>query len=257
MRSIPLTKKPGKHTPYFELVDAQAMAGCPICRLVYKAIDRFLDGILYEATLDREVRETLKHSHGFCAEHVEILRNRPGRALGIALIYRDVVRRRLLEALDTARYTDEPSRLARWLGRGGRNAALRRRLTPDAPCPACAIKHQAASNYLDLLIAHLDDAKLFEAYSQGEGLCLEHFIAALERVDNPEAFRRLIEPQDARYRQMLADLDEYIRKRDHRFTDAKFGDEGDVWLRVMNAITGGAGMGLSARSGGRRSHDLF
>lgn len=252
-----MTKKPGKHTPFFELVDAQGMAGCPICRLIYKATDRFLDSILYEATLDPEVRETLKRSHGFCAEHVEILRNRPGRALGIALIYRDVVRRRLIETLERAHFADERPRLSRWLGRGGRNEALRHQLTLSAPCPACAIKRKAESNNLDLLVAHLDDAKLFDAYSQGEGLCLDHFLGALERIDHAEAFRRLIEPQEARYRRMLADLDEYIRKRDHRFTDAKFGDEGDVWLRVMNAITGGAGMGLSARSGGRRSNDLF
>lgn len=252
-----MTKKPGKHTPFFELVDAQAMAGCPICRLVYKATDRFLDSILYEATLDPEVRETLKRSHGFCAEHVEVLRNRPGRALGVALIYRDVLRRRLIETLESARYSDERSRLARWLGRGGHNAAVRRRLTPDAPCPACAIKHKAESNYLDLLVAHLDDDRLHAAYSQGEGLCLEHFVGALERVADPESFHRLVSPQEARYRQMLADLDEYIRKRDHRFTDAKFGEEGDVWLRVMNAVTGGAGMGLSARWGGRRSNDLI
>lgn len=252
-----MSKKPGKHTPFFELVDAQAMAGCPVCRLVYKATDRFLDSILYEATLDPEVRETLKRSHGFCAEHVEILRNRPGRALGIALIYRDVVRRRLLETLESARYTDERPRLMRWLGRGGRNTAARRRLTPEAPCPACAIKRKAEGDYLDLLVTHLDDDKLHAAYSQGEGLCLEHFVGALERVSNPASFHRLVAPQEARYRQMLADLDEYIRKRDHRFTDAKFGEEGDVWLRVMNAITGGAGMGLSARWGGRRSNDLI
>jgi hypothetical protein len=55
---------------------------------------------------------------------------------------------------------------------------------------------------------------------------------------------------------MLADLDEFIRKRDHRFRREKYGEEGDVWLRAMNAIVGGAGMGLSAESGGRRSDDL-
>ncbi len=247
---------PGKHTPYFELVDAQGMAGCPICRLVYKATDRFLDSILYEATLDREVRETLKHSHGFCAEHVEMLRSHPGRALGIALIYRDVVRRRLIERLEVASYSDQRSWWARLLHRDGRNRALRHHLMPSEPCPACAIKWQAEGDALDLFAAHLGDERLMAAYRDGEGFCLPHLLGALERVPDAAGFAYLVEPQLARYRLLLADLDEYIRKRDHRRIGAQMGDEGDAWLRTMNAIIGGAGMGLSARAGGRRSPEF-
>ena len=51
----------------------------------------------------------------------------------------------------------------------------------------------------------------------------------------------------------LANLDEFIRKRDYRFRGESYGEEGDVWLRAMNAVVGGAGLGLSARSGGRPS----
>ena len=76
-----MPRKPGKHTPYFELVEAQEQAGCPICRLVYKATDRYLDSILYEAVLDPDVRSKLKESYGFCREHVAMLRGKPGRAL--------------------------------------------------------------------------------------------------------------------------------------------------------------------------------
>jgi len=57
-----LPRKPGKHTPFFELVDAQSQAGCPICRQVYKATDRYLDSLLYEAVLDPDVRAKLKDS---------------------------------------------------------------------------------------------------------------------------------------------------------------------------------------------------
>src|SRR5450756_953315 len=90
--------KPGKHTPYFELLEAQVKAGCPICRLVYKATDRYLDSLLYEAVLDPTVRAKLKQAQGFCTEHVEMLGRRPGRALGIALIYRDIIRAAIIAA---------------------------------------------------------------------------------------------------------------------------------------------------------------
>ena len=247
-------RKPGKHTPFFELVDAQAMAGCPICRLVYKVTDRYIDALLYEAVLDPTVRAKLKDSQGFCAQHVEMLRNQPGRALGVALIYRDTVTH-VLRSIDKAR----PSRGPGWLGR-----LLRRSESPSPlaalsatrPCPACTIGATTEQDYVALLLAHLDDDRLYQAYAVGEGLCLPHLVAALRGVRDEPTLQRLVGPQRERYRVLLVDLDEFIRKRDHRFAQEKYGPEGDVWLRVMNAVVGGAGMGLSAQSGGRRSSDI-
>ena len=243
-------KAQGKHTPYFELVDAQAQAGCPICRLVYKSCDRFLDAILYEATLDPRVRLDLKHSHGFCPERVEMMRSKPGRALGSALIYRDALRM-LTEALD-ATAVARPNLWQR-LRKHDRRAD---ELEPSRPCPACKIKTSAAADYIGLLLAHLGDETLHAAYTAGDGLCLPHLRQAVAGIHDDETLRLLVEPQVARYQQMLTDLDEYIRKRDHRFRGEKMGPEGDVWLRVMNTITGGAGLGLSAKHGGRRSKDI-
>jgi hypothetical protein len=250
-----LPRKPGKHTPYFELVDAQSQSGCPICRLAYKATSRYLDSLLYEAVLDPDVRDKLKNSQGFCAAHVDVLTRKPGRALGVALIYRDILRA-VADTLDKADFQREPSPLSRLLRKGSGGNATTARLQARAQCPACVISEQSERDYGQLLLAHLDDEKLYTAYSQGEGLCLRHLMVAMEAAPDEAAFRRLIEPQSERYRVMLRDLDEFIRKRDHRFQGEKYGEEGDVWLRVMNTIIGGAGMGLSAKSGGRRSPNL-
>jgi hypothetical protein len=75
-------------------------------------------------------------------------------------------------------------------------------------------------------------------------------------VTDDATLERIVQPQMARYRTMLADLGEYTRKCDHRFRGEPFGPEGDVWLRALNALAGGAGMGLSATHGGRLSQDL-
>jgi len=249
--------KPGKHTPYFELVDAQAMSGCPICRLVFKATDRYLDSILYEAVLDPDVRSKLKQSRGFCPKHVEMLHHKPGRSLGIALIYRDIIRD-VAAKTAKSRVGDEISPLRR----------IWRRYGPHQPptkqgervwgrgCPACHIEHEAEANFIELLLAHIDDEKLFDAYAQGEGLCLHHLRMAIDATPDEASLERLIEPQGERYERMMVDLDEFIRKSDHRFQHEEHGEEGDVWLRAMNAIVGGPGMGLSAKWGGRRAKDL-
>ena len=252
-----MPRKPGKHTPFFELVDAQGQAGCPICRLVHKATYRYLDGILYEAVLDPEVRLKLKRSRGFCADHVQMLHNMPGRALGIALIYRDVIKD-IANIADGERFRGggRPSWLDRITGRQPGRPAVAKKIEAHEACPACAVGAQSERIFVEILLAHLDDERLYESYVQGEGLCFKHFLQALEDVEDETTYDRLVSPQVVRYRKMLADLDEFIRKKDHRFRMEKYGEEGDVWLRAMNAIVGGAGMGLSARWGGRRSADL-
>ena len=249
-----MTAKPGKHTPFFELVDAQHKAGCPICRLIYRATSHYIDGLLYEAVLDPAVRTKLKRSRGFCAAHVEVLRSKAGRSLGIALIYRDVIRT-LLEATESSRFQSVNRRT--WpFGRPAEKAALVSKLEAHEPCPVCAIAEQTKKMYIEILLAHLDDERLSKAYVEGEGLCLEHFLLAIQDAPDEPTFERLVRPQADRYARMLADLDEFIRKRDHRFRLEEHGEEGDVWLRVLNTIVGGAGMGLSAKWGSRRAADL-
>ncbi|MHB0856491.1 MAG: DUF6062 family protein [Anaerolineae bacterium] len=250
-----MAPKPGKHTPFFELVDAQKLTGCPVCRLVYKATDRYLDGLLYEAVLDPEVRAKLKGSRGFCSEHVEMLSRRSGRALGVALIYRDIIRTVAVRAEQG--HAQRPATLLnRLLGRPDNTAGSSGGIVAEIECPACTIAQGAEKTNLEILIAHIDDERLYTAYAQGEGLCLEHFRLALEAAPDMATYERIMQPQVARYHIMLRDLDEFIRKHDHRFSHETMGEEGDVWLRAMNAVVGGAGRGLSARTGGRRTFDM-
>ncbi|MFH1084288.1 MAG: DUF6062 family protein, partial [Chloroflexota bacterium] len=213
-----MSNKPGKHTPFFELVDAQGQSGCPICRLIFKSTYRYLDGVLYEAVLDPGLRTKLKLSRGFCETHVAMLHDMPGRSLGIALIYRDVIRA-LAEIGERERFQPRPRQT--WFGRLRRRAPWRQpvmdKLAARKPCPACAAGLQAEKAALEMLIAHLGDERLASAYAQGEGLCLKHLLRALEAVEDEATFERLVCPQAQRYRRMLADLDEFIRKRDHRF----------------------------------------
>ena len=252
-----MPRKPGKHTAFFELVDVQGQAGCPICRLVRKATFRYLDSILYEAVLDLDVRLKLKRSRGFCTGHVEMLHNMPGRALGIALIYRDVIKD-IANIADGERFRGRSGQtlLEKVTGREASRPAIAKKIEANEPCPACAVGRQSERISVEILLAHLDDERLYDAYVQGEGLCLKHFVQALEDVEDETTYDRLVSPQVVRYRKMLVDLDEFIRKKDHRFRLEKSGEEGDVWLRAMNAIVGGAGMGLSAKWGGRRAANL-
>lgn len=229
--------KPGKHTPYFELVDALGQAGCPVCRLAERSAERYLDGLLYEAVLDPAVRTRLRRSRGFCREHTAMLRRVPGRALGIALIYRDIIRD-VIAATEALHERPKASWLSRLLRRkGGGMAGIRTATAP--PCPACVSSRDAEARHIDTLLAHLDDETLYTAYIRSDGLCLSHLLTAVARPMDDTALRRLLDPQNARYRRLLHDLNEFIRKRDHRFRHEPYGEEGDAWLRAMSLMAGG------------------
>ncbi|MGI6368452.1 MAG: DUF6062 family protein [Anaerolineae bacterium] len=250
-----MAKRPGKHTPFFELVDAQHLAGCAVCRLAYRSTDRYLDMLLYEAVLDPTVRAKLKASRGFCQRHVAMLHARPGRSLGVALIYESVLRQITDSVAEGG--LERAGWRERLRGQAATGGPLGQRLSPTEECPACRTEREAEQLYARLMADTIEDERLAAAYADGDGLCVPHLSMVLGCVSDEETLRRLLTPQIARYRAMLADLAEYIRKSDHRFRHEAMGEEGDVWLRVMNTVAGGAGLGTTARHGGRRSDDLM
>ena len=183
-----------------------------------------------------------------------MLHGRPGRSLGIALIYESILRR--LTGIVAEGSLERGSFGDRLRGRAATGLPLANSLKPEEPCPACTVQQNAERDYAALLVATIEDDRLASAYASGDGLCLPHLAMTLEQVTDEVTLKRILEPQVARYRTMLAELSEYIRKCDHRFSGEPFGPEGDVWLRVMNAMAGGAGMGTLAQHGGRQSEDL-
>jgi hypothetical protein len=53
---------------YFDVLDACAKPGCPLCRLSEQVINRYLDAILYESVNDPGIREQFHRSLGYCSE---------------------------------------------------------------------------------------------------------------------------------------------------------------------------------------------
>lgn len=54
---------------YHELKDNLEQDLYPICTLINKNIDRFIEGLLYESVNDIKIREDIKKSKGYCNYH--------------------------------------------------------------------------------------------------------------------------------------------------------------------------------------------
>ncbi len=90
-----------KHTQYYELREALKAPGCPICRLVVKAVDRYAASIVYEYANDPGVQEDALRARGWCNLHAWQLADQTGAAFDVAILYRTTLKT-LLQAVNSA-----------------------------------------------------------------------------------------------------------------------------------------------------------
>ncbi|MGE5602846.1 MAG: DUF6062 family protein [Nitrososphaerales archaeon] len=221
-----------KDVLYHELLEAFQAGGCAICRLARRASDSYIHALLYEGVTDVKLRETLRDARGLCYRHGWRLAGQRGAVLGTAIIYRDVVNT-LVKALEAN--GNPPNRL---FGRG--QPELARALSASATCPACVLERDAEQREVKILLNHVDDAALGEAYRQAGGICLPHFQLALSHAGSP-AIRLLAAWQAEAWSRLRGELDELIRKHDYRFRSEIVTEaEADAGQRSVAAIVGEA-----------------
>jgi hypothetical protein len=182
----------------------------------------------YEGVNDPGLRRALRSAHGLCHRHAWQWTEMRGSPLGIAIVYRNLVKD-LMDVLEspaptTMRERGNRRRTASHLAVGGR-------------CPACHAEDEAVERYGSTLLAHLDKPETADAYARAGGLCLPHMRMVLALADDAQA-RTVQAWQLAIYGSLYEQLNEFIRKHDHRFSHEPFGDEKDLWLRAVAGLVG-------------------
>lgn len=239
-----LTSKPSTYS-YFELLEACKDPGCPLCRLGHASAARHLKHLIYDGVNDIPAREHLRNSYGYCHEHAWMLPEAGDSApLGIAIIHRDVLntlRKRLIEMEFGAQ---RGGSLRALFGSGGKREAAQEGggiLPSTAVCPACAQRAEAEQLALTSLLEALDkeDDAMRAALGASEGLCLAHLRAALEQARKPHSSAALVSLTETQLAELIHDLDEFIRKSDHRFRDERISAaEADSWRRALQRASG-------------------
>ncbi len=212
---------PGEHIIYHELIEAMGQAGCPICRLCEQAVAGYIDSILYEQVNAPSFRDKFRAAMGFCAEHAAEMAG-AGRALGIAILYKDILDTLLEEA------ERQPS--------AGEWHSL---LAQHAPCPACQQYLTMEQAYLGAFVQYMDRPAFRQALEHSDGLCLAHLRKLLEHPLREEDVHFVLAHHLRQWEQLRQELGEYIRKNDYRFRHEAFGPEGDSWQRTLELLTSG------------------
>ncbi|MDR1399390.1 MAG: hypothetical protein LBJ41_05670 [Treponema sp.] len=142
-----------KHINFFELRDACAESGCPLCRIVVRRAEQYIDNTLFEHVSDRSFRKAYRLAGGFCAFHSRGLESfRDG--LAVAILGRDILEDRLIAF------------------------KKRKPWRPVERCPVCVEQDNIEKEYLTFLIQsdHDENGQEVRAYfTASEGLCAPHY----------------------------------------------------------------------------------
>ena len=234
----------GKTTSYYDLRDALALPGCPVCRLTADAVRRHLDGLLWECVNDAGVRRDIRLARGFCQQHAWLLVEK-GSTLGAVIIVRDVMKT-VARTLDAARFQPPPMSVLRRAQEAffqrpatPANEHLVASLGPQARCPVCVQAERTESALITTIVDCLkDDDGVLDALRASDGLCLHHLRLTLTRVHDDAAFRALVAVHTAIWEKLVGQLDEIVRKEDYRFRNEPRGEETGASLRAIAVIAG-------------------
>lgn len=218
------------------LVEAFAAGGCPVCALTERAVDRYVDNVLWDMVNDPPMRAKLVETRGFCRAHAWRF-TRKGAALGVAIMMQDLIGNFIRE-LDADAAQGGRQGWRGFLSTESAVARLEERLQPQRPCLVCAYVAPLEADILASLAKHMTGRHGFaQAYAAADGLCLHHFRGALAASGGKHR-AALLDAQRQVWQRLYGELGEYIRKNDYRFRDEGFGVESDSWERALEAVSG-------------------
>ncbi len=214
------------------LVEAFALRGCPLCRVLDDAERAELGTFLREGFRAPETLRRFSAGGGFCRAHAWLLHGlaaEKGRAVAVADSYGGLIARDL-ELLDT---------LEADLGWSSKRR-LGVRLVGRLACPACEWARDSLARKASFLVQALRAPAARGAYGDSDGLCLPHLEATLDAAiadDRPIA-RFLVRDARGRLERLAERLAEYDRTRDHRYAHERRGSSLEAWTDAVRRYAG-------------------
>lgn len=253
-------KQPTKFIAYFELRDACAEEGCPVCTLLVKFSLRYMDHFMYERVTDPGCREELLASRGFCNWHAWMLPKIHHSPSGTAVIHEHLLKSEL-EVLNRLRRTHRAQprwrRILSWVAGMDRGSAAAMSGKRKSPCPVCTGARTSDEIYLRTCLEFIGDFEFRQSLERSSGLCLPHLYLAIAIEPNHPSLPELLRLQAAQIEAVRVELLEFVRKHDYRFREEPVGAEGSAWLRSIELLAGKPGVFGPDRPWIRRIPEMY
>ncbi len=229
-----------KFVAYFQLLDACTKPGCPVCRCLRELTFRSLDGLLYEQVTDAPTRAVLDRSWGFCAWHAWMATEVKNSALGVAIIYQDLLGQ-LRTRVSRAQRRLTSGRAVRGWRRLFRRAApvgLVEARGARRPCPLCVHVAESEGGYLHVVLDYIEDPEFEAAYARSLGICVPHLALALAYFPGHHGAGPLLgqtlRSLDRLDRELRGFIDKHAYRKHAPFTDG----EAAAWCDAITVLAG-------------------
>jgi hypothetical protein len=229
---------------YFDLRDALAEPGCPICARVLGADEEVLARLSGELPGGAPAPKAALAFRGLCNFHAWSARQVPQKGVGLAESYEAFLRGRIELLQRTANRQDRAcrggwwERLRKWGGASAGAFAWRR----IRRCPACRASEKVERRDLGLLLDLITDMEFGRAFEASAGLCLPHLTLAVHLSPTHPNLPRLLEVHIPKAKRLQADLQDFIRRAKAPLVVLTEEERARVWHRVIEWTAGKAGV---------------
>ncbi len=215
----------------WELEHRLAEKGCAICHISQKAVEHFLDAILYESVNDPDVRQHVLASLGFCNRHAWQMRKLGGNALGMAILHRSAVNQWQKQLAEVPK-PDRRTKFQKYRDQVARANHAKK------SCLGCEKQVEIEARYIEAVLKSITDPEFSRLLDASAGFCRRHFAQACKTALDSETLNALVKMETEINRRLIGELDEFIRKSDYRFISEGFAAEGDSRIRAIEHLSG-------------------
>jgi hypothetical protein len=230
---------------YFDLRDALAESGCPICARVARAGRDAMAPLLVEGSPETGGRKHATALRPLCNAHAWSIHPIPQTSVGLAQPYEAFLHGRI-EALRRAMTRRDSASHLRWPSwmRGWGELTLdwlprRRRFRR---CPACRAAAAVERRDLGLLLDLITDMEFARAFEGSGGLCLPHLDLIQCLAPNHPNLPRLLEVHVPKVKRLHAELQEYIRRAKAPLATLTHEERNVFWGRLLEWTAGKTGV---------------
>ncbi len=200
--------------------------GCPICNIVEKSTEKYIEFLLRECPSDAEVHKRNLKSMGFCKRHSNQLKEIESSAgsdgLNIAAIYETVISREIknFERVEDLLNSDSQNILKVKSSLKWKKRKIIESLSTSDECFICKNEAKTALFYVHEIIKIAADEEFREVFSGSDALfCRNHFILLISEIKDENNLKYFVDSHSKKILQIQNNLRSFIKKHNYQNTE--------------------------------------
>ncbi len=212
-----------KNSYYTELLDTFSKDRCSICVLLKNSVEKYLENLLHEFTMDPVSRRQIRDSFGYCAKHtaslIKVAENTNQR-LSASIVAEDLANTFLKYCRKAVGVSfKKPGRLKK-----------------DPSCHICQYFSKHERLYISEFARGAQKQEFLDRYRENPFICMDHLIDASQLIKDRDILEKVLEPKMREIGAIDKDLNNFIKKFDHRSRENITEEEAAAWIIFFKTL---------------------